>query len=166
MSRNQRLALVAGAVVVAVIAFVIASPGGDDDSGTATNTTAAETTPADDGGATTGETTDADGTTDAGETTETPPPPDIERIVIENFEVQGGVRNIDVKKGDDVRIVVESDAPDQIHLHGYDIEKEAAPGKPANFRFTADIEGVFEMESHTNEDAGRPPLVAKLVVEP
>ena len=160
MSRNQRLALVAAAVVVAVIAFVIASPGDDDDSGTATNTTAAETTPGDDNGATT------DGTTDAAETTETPPKPDVERIVIKDFEVQGGVRNIDVKKGDEVRIVVESDAPDEIHLHGYDIEKEAAPGKPANFRFKADIEGVFEMESHTNEDAGRPPLVAKLVVEP
>jgi FtsP/CotA-like multicopper oxidase with cupredoxin domain len=154
MNRNQRIALIVAAVAVAVIAFVIASPGDDDDSGGTTNTTAAETTGGGGGG------------TDATATTEAPPKPDVERIVIKNFEVQGGVRNIDVKKGDDVRIVVTSDQPDEIHLHGYDIEKEVAPGKPGNFRFKADVEGVFEIESHTNEDAGKPPLVAKLVVEP
>jgi hypothetical protein len=157
MNRNQRIALIVGAVAVAVIAFVIANPGGDDDSGGTTNTTAAETTGSGGGGG---------GTDTTSSTTEAPPKPDVERIDIKNFEVQGGVRNINVKKGDDVRIVVTSDQPDEIHLHGYDIEKEAAPGKPANFSFTADIEGVFEIESHTNEDAGRPPLVGKLVVEP
>src|SRR5262245_20922101 len=156
MNRNQRIALIVGAVAVAVIAFVIANPGGDDDSGGTTNTTAAETTGGGSGGGT-------DATTP---TTEAPPKPDVERIEIKNFEVQGGVRNINVKKGDDVHLVVTSDQPDEIHLHGYDIEKEAAPGKPANFEFTADIEGVFEIESRTNEDAGRPPLVGKLVVEP
>jgi hypothetical protein len=65
-----------------------------------------------------------------------------------------------------VRIVVSSDAPDEIHLHGYDIEKEVEPGKPAVFAFTAAIEGIFEMESHVAEDAGRDPQVAKLTVEP
>jgi hypothetical protein len=153
MSRNQRIALIVAVVAVAVIAFVIVQPGGDDDSNGTTNTTAAETT----GGG---------GGDDATTTTEAPPKPDVEKIVIKNFEVQGGVRNIDVTKGDDVHLVVTSDQPDEIHLHGYDIEKEAAPGKPANFRFKADIEGVFEIESHTNEDAGRPPLVGKLVVSP
>jgi len=62
--------------------------------------------------------------------------------------------------------VVISDAPDDIHLHGYDIEKETAPGKPARFRIEADLEGVFEIESHVAEDAGREPLIARLVVEP
>ena len=57
-----------------------------------------------------------------------------------------------------MRIVVSSDVPDEIHLHGYDIEKEAAPGKPARFRFKADAEGAFELESHAAEDAGEEPL--------
>jgi FtsP/CotA-like multicopper oxidase with cupredoxin domain len=154
MSRNQRLALVAAAVAVAVVAFVIVSPGGDDNSSSTTNTTAAETT------------TFGGGGEDATTTTQAPPKPDVERIVIKNFEVQGGVRNINVKKGDDVRIVVASDAPDQIHLHGYDIEKEAAPGKPASFNFKADVEGSFIIESHAAEDAGNEPLLARLHVEP
>ena len=54
-----------------------------------------------------------------------------------------------------MRIVVSADAEDDLHLHGYDIEKTAAPGKPARFDFDASIEGQFEMESHTAEDAGR-----------
>ena len=30
--------------------------------------------------------------------------------------------------------------PDEIHLHGYDIERTAKPGHPARFRFEADAE--------------------------
>ena len=52
----------------------------------------------------------------------------------------------------------ERDAPDDIHLHGYDIEKKVAPGQPARFRFKANLEGEFEIESHVAEDAGRDPL--------
>jgi hypothetical protein len=80
--------------------------------------------------------------------------------------VVGGPAEITVKNGDVVRIVVAADAPDDIHLHGYDIEKPAAPGRPARFRVRANIEGSFEMESHVAEDAGRDPLVARLNVEP
>ena len=65
-----------------------------------------------------------------------------------------------------MRFVVISDAADDIHLHGYDIEKKVAPGQPARFRVKADLEGVFEIESHIAEDAGREPLIARLVVEP
>ena len=65
-----------------------------------------------------------------------------------------------------MRIVVAADAPDEIHLHGYDLTREAAPGAPARFNFTADLEGVFEIESHTAEDAGLDPLVARLLVNP
>ena len=76
------------------------------------------------------------------------------------------MQDIKVKKGDNVTIVVSADAHDVIHLHGYDIEKDVEPGKPATFKFTADIEGIFEIESHVAEDAGREPLMGKLTVEP
>jgi hypothetical protein len=65
-----------------------------------------------------------------------------------------------------VVIVVRSDVADEIHLHGYDIEKEAGPGRPARFRFKANLEGQFELESHVAEDAGRDPVVGTLIVEP
>jgi FtsP/CotA-like multicopper oxidase with cupredoxin domain len=149
MSKNQRFALVAVALVVAVIAFVIARPGSDDTSGTS-STDAAQTAPS------------VNGTTAAEQT----PQPVVERIDVVGNAVPGGAKTITVKKGDRVRIVVTADAPDQFHLHGYDIEKEAKPGAPARFAFTANLEGVFKLESHTAEDAGLPPDVATLVVEP
>ncbi len=159
MSRNQRLALVAAALAVAVIAFVIASPGGDDD-GNSDSTSAVETAPAKNDEQPSG------GTTTPTATTPAEPAPTVARIRIVGNEVQGGVQSIRVSKGDRVRIVVSADAADTLHLHGYDIEQEAEPGKPAVFAFTANLEGVYELESHTAEDAGLEPVVARLAVEP
>jgi plastocyanin len=155
MSRNQRIGLIVAALAVAVIAFVIASPGGDDDGDNAAQTTA---TPETSSGSGTGTET----------ATEPPPPPkpEVSRIEIRGGEVVGGPAEIKAKNGDTVVIVVSADAPDDIHLHGYDIEKKAAPGQPARFKFKASAEGEFEIESHVAEDAGRNPLVATLIVEP
>jgi FtsP/CotA-like multicopper oxidase with cupredoxin domain len=159
MSRNQRIALVVVALVVAVVAFVIARPGGDDDNGTER---AAQTAPAQT------ETGAAEETAETQTETEppTPPEPEISRIRVRGGSVVGGVQRVQATKGDTVRIVVTSDAPDEIHLHGYDVYEDVAPGKPARFVFRADIEGIFEIESHVAEDAGRDPLLARLVVEP
>jgi plastocyanin len=153
MGRNQRIGLVVAALVVAVVAFVVASPGGGDD-----GDKAAQTTPA------------AQTQTGTGTETQTeappPPKPEVTRIQIRGGELVGGPAEIKVKKGDTVVIVVSADAPDDIHLHGYDIEEKVEPGQPARFRFKANIEGEFEIESHVAEDAGRNPLVGTLIVEP
>jgi FtsP/CotA-like multicopper oxidase with cupredoxin domain len=158
MSRNQRIGLVVVALLVAVVAFVLARPGGgDDDADQAAQTTPAQTEP-------------EAAEEEAQPTTETepapPPKPKVSRIRIAGGAPVGGVRRVSATKGDTVRIVVTADAPDDIHLHGYDIEREAGPGQPARFTFKADIEGIFEIESHVAEDAGKDPLVARLVVQP
>jgi hypothetical protein len=145
MSRNQRIGLLAAAALVAVVAIVVAvASGGGDDGGQSSSTTPATST-------------------------EQPH----ETLPADNFQLQikggkpvGGVQDFKVKKGDKVTIVVSADAHDDIHLHGYDIEKPVEPGKPATFKFTANIEGIFEIESHVAEDAGREPLMGKLTVEP
>ncbi len=92
---------------------------------------------------------------------EEPREPEATVIRLEGGSPVGGTKTITVKKGAEVRIRVESDVPDEIHLHGYDIELEAAPGKPAIFRFAAEFEGIFELEGHEAAE-----LIAKLVVEP
>jgi hypothetical protein len=132
------------AVVIVVVAFVVLRPSSNDDK---KSDSAATTTTATGGAKASG--------------------PDVERITLKGGAPVGGARNIKVKKGDDVRLVVETDEPtDTLHLHGYDIEKDAKKGAPAQFRFKAKVEGVFELESHTAEHAGRDPLIAHLVVEP
>jgi FtsP/CotA-like multicopper oxidase with cupredoxin domain len=159
MSRNQRLALVAAAVAVAVLAFALAQPGDDEDDGERAATTPAQTETE----------SGSSGGTGPTETEEPPPPPpepEVTRLRLREGAVVGGAQDIEVESGDTVRIVVTSDAPDEIHLHGYDITKNPAPGQPARFSFKADAEGAFEMESHVAADAGKDPLVARLVVQP
>jgi hypothetical protein len=152
--------LVVAALVVAVIAFVLVSPGSDDDSGGQAAQTTTETQ-------TETEVETQDETVTQTETQPEPPSqPSVTRIQIQDGQAVGGPKRIETAKGDPVRIVVAADAPDEIHLHGYDITKTAAPGAPARFSFTANLEGVFEIESHTAEDAGQNPLVANLVVNP
>jgi hypothetical protein len=158
MSKNQRTGLLLAAVAVAVVAVVIAvASGGGDDEGDQAAQTQTTTQPQSD-------------TSDQGTPTETQPAepaqPEPTRIQIRGGQVVNGPADIKVTKGDQVVIVVSADAPDDIHLHGYDIEKPVEPGKPARFKFKADIEGIFEIESHVAEDAGRDPLVGKLTVEP
>jgi len=148
VSRNQRTGLLAAAAAVVIVAIVVAvaNGGGDDDDQSAQTTTTKTATE------------------NPHETLATNQ--DFDRIRIRDGKPVGGVANIKVKKGDQVRIVVSSDARDDIHLHGYDIEKPVEPGQPAQFNFTANIEGIFEIESHVAEDAGRDPLMGKLTVEP
>lgn len=145
MSRNQRSGLIVAAVVVAVLAYVIASPGGGDGGSNASNTTSSSQT--DTGAA-------------------APATPKATRIQIRANKVVGGPQEIKVKHGDSVEIVVSSDARNVLHLHGYDIEKTAEPGKPVRFKFKANLEGQFDLESHTAEHAGLEPRVATLIIEP
>ena len=53
-----------------------------------------------------------------------------------------------IKKGQTVRIIVTSDKADEVHVHGYDIEKELAAGQTGTIEFTADQTGRFEVETH------------------
>ena len=133
MSTQQRVLLVAGVVVVAVAAFVIAKPGGGDDKKSSSSSST-----------TTGK---------AG--------PRVFRISLHEGKPAGGQQRLVVKKGDAVRLTVTSDSPDEVHVHGPDIEKEIGPGKPGRYAFTAKVEGVFDVESHEHNTK-----VAKLVVEP
>jgi plastocyanin len=164
MSRNQRIGLLLAALAVAVVAVVVAvaSGGGDDEGSQAAQTTQETTDTGSANGTGTGTGTDTD--EQPHETVPAEPP--VTRIRLEGGQVVGGPADIKVTKGDTVRIVVSADAHDDIHLHGYDIEEPVEPGQPARFKFKANIEGIFEIESHVAEDAGRDPLVGELTVEP
>jgi hypothetical protein len=55
---------------------------------------------------------------------------------------------VEVPKGAHVVLTVASDQPDEVHVHGYDLEAPVSPGSPATIRFTADQTGLFEVETH------------------
>jgi len=139
MSGRQRATLLGLAAAVVAVAVIVAAIGSGDSDGGGTTAATTATTPA-------GRTT-----TPAGRTTTATAPaqPPVARAAIEvkGGEAVGGVREISARKGERVSITVSSpDYSGEIHLHGYDLAREVAPGKPARFELTATQEGVFEME--------------------
>ena len=124
--------------------LALASCGGGD--GESADTTSTETTIT---------TTTTDTTTETTTTETTPPPagPTEIRIVVVNGAPKGGIVREKVDKGDRVVLIVRSDVTDHVHLHGYDITRDVAPGKPARLPFKATIPGRFEVEL---EDRGAP----------
>ena len=63
---------------------------------------------------------------------------------------------LQVKQDDMVTIVVTADEHIVFHLHGYDIEQNAEPGKPATLEFTADATCscpfTFHIEAEEHEE--------------
>ena len=132
---RRNLALVAAAVALAITGFFVLQPSDDSTSSSSpeTTTTQASTPPS----------------TTTSTTSQTPTTlPEATVIHLVNGQPVGGKRKISVKRGDTIRLKVTSDEAGEIHVHGFDLEKETAPGAPARFMFKADIEGRFEVESH------------------
>lgn len=67
-------------------------------------------------------------------------------IIIRDGEPVGGVAEIAVGAGEDVRFKVTSDQAEEIHVHGYDLAQNVAAGGTVEFDFPADLEGIYEVE--------------------
>jgi heme/copper-type cytochrome/quinol oxidase subunit 2 len=68
--------------------------------------------------------------------------------------IEGGEMSpaeISVNEGDRVTLLVSSEEPMELHLHGYDVEQEVEPGQEAELQFEADLTGRFEIEDHGSE---------------
>jgi hypothetical protein len=83
------------------------------------------------------------------------------RITVRDGRAVGGIARDKLEQGEQVVLVVRSDVADHVHLHGYDVMVDVAPGKPARLRFKATIPGRFEVEL---EDRGL--HIAELEVRP
>jgi hypothetical protein len=129
----RTLLIVAATVIVAAALFVVLRPDDDDD----------EPTP-----------NDAATTTQPVATTVAPPPPPPPaaqsparvRVVVRDGQAVGGLRRVTVAKGRRVVLIVISDLADHVHLHGYDVMRDVAPGMPARLSFRATIVGTVEVE--------------------
>ncbi len=151
MSRGQRLASLAVAAVIAIVAVVVLRPGSEetDDARQSSPTERTQATRKPQGGS-----------GRAGRRA-IPPGDRYETIRLEDGKPLGGARDITVQSGDTVRLAVGSDGAEEVHIHGYDRYLEVEPGKVARARFPARLEGVFEVEAHSDGT-----LLANLRVEP
>jgi hypothetical protein len=130
MKTGTRWAVLGLVVAVAVVAFVIAQSGGGSSSSSSSQTTQAQAP--------------AGGTAVKSTTTSAAPAPKV--IVVRGEKPVGGVQDINVKKGDQVRFTVQSDSAQEIHVHGYDFHKNVAKNGSVSFSFPAKIDGGFVIE--------------------
>jgi hypothetical protein len=136
-------------VVVAVGLFLLLKDDTADDEATITNPPAT--------------TSEGGGDGSEPDKPEKPPEPELPVVEIRDGQPVGGVQEFEFENGEEARFEVESDAADELHLHGYDLEFEVKPGKPTEVTFEAGAEGegTFELESHTTGE-----LLAEISVVP
>jgi hypothetical protein len=147
MSRGQRFTFLAIAVVIAIVAIVVLADTSKDDTGTeaaATATPTAAPTEAEPGE----ETPTATPTPEP-----TPPPPPLLQA--------GRARELSFTEGERIRFRVRSEAPEEIHVHCYDITREVPAGRTITVSFEASITGICEVEFHNSGER-----IASLRVEP
>lgn len=139
--RARRLIPAAFAVIAAL---ALAACGDDESSTTTTATTPAPVTTT---AATTAATTPA--TTPATTTATTTPIPGLISVTVGVDSSPDRVEQVAL--GSEVTlVVVNPQADDEFHLHGFDLGDGAVvpAGQPASFTFTASTAGSFELESH------------------
>ena len=66
------------------------------------------------------------------------------------IDLDSGV--ISVTQGDHVTLKFSADEKGLVHLHGYDLEQEVAPGQPTIFEFVADATGRYNFTFHAGDD--------------
>ena len=128
-----KLPLLVAVVLAFPLALIVTGCGDDEASPTTTTEPTATTT-----------TTEPPTTT----TTTPPPPPGptVVRVRVVGGVPKGGIVRETVSLNDRVVIVVTSDVSDHVHLHGYDIMRDVAPGQVARIPFRATVPGRFEVE--------------------
>jgi FtsP/CotA-like multicopper oxidase with cupredoxin domain len=116
--------------------YLLAGCGGDEgDTGAAGTTTSAPTS-----------TTAATATSGEATTTTAGFSGTVIEVRVSGDRVETASRRVRVDRGERVRIRVQADRAEEVHLHGYDLSEDVAPGKPAVIEFSADAAGVFEVE--------------------
>lgn len=88
-------------------------------------------------------------------------PPPTATVRVRDGRPVGDVAEIEVRRGETVRIAFRSDTPGEVHIHGVDEYVDLVADKPVIATFEATAEGVFEIENH---DTGE--LLGKLEVRP
>lgn len=72
----------------------------------------------------------------------------IQKFVVKGDKVVGGERTLTYNKGDEIKMAATAPFDFELHIHGYEIEKEGKPGQTVSVSFHASIDGEFEVEIH------------------
>jgi hypothetical protein len=137
-------------VVPAVLAVAVTACGSDNGGSSSTPTSATATTAT--AVSSTVPTPASTGATAAPQTSSIPGASDeiIVHVGVDDAATVGS-RVENVTLGENVILRLTSDSDEEYHIHGYDLDQRVAAGVEAQFEFTADQAGDFEVESHVSD---------------
>jgi hypothetical protein len=92
----------------------------------------------------------------------------VQKFVVQGNQIEGGERDLTYNKGDEVKLQATAPFDFELHIHGYEIEKEGKPGQTVSVSFPASLDGEFEVEVHhlVNGQEASAVNVANLKVNP
>ena len=128
MGSRARLGLLATTVLAAVVLFLVLRPGDEQPTQSATNTSETATS------------------TDTGATTTVETPSAVRIRIQARGDGSGSIRRVTIERDQRVTLIVSSDVADEVHVHGYDLMAEVAPGSHARISFEASVPGRFDVE--------------------
>jgi plastocyanin len=140
--RRATSTLTAAAVLLLVAACSSAAPQGSAGSASpAPSTSAAPSS---------GPATTASGTTGA-TTAPAPAPARTIEITVQGKQVTPAPSRVELRSGQTLRLVVTIDHDDELHAHGFDVERELTAGQPETIDLTGAPPGLYEVETHHPE---------------
>jgi heme/copper-type cytochrome/quinol oxidase subunit 2 len=125
---RARLGLLATTVLAAVVLFLVLRPGDEQPTQSATNTSETATS------------------TDTGATTTAETPSAVRIRIQARGDGSGSIRRVTIERDQRVTLIVSADVADEVHVHGYDLMADVAPGSPARISFEASVPGRFDVE--------------------
>ena len=72
-------------------------------------------------------------------------------IRVTGNQVAPAPATVDLGVGESLTLTVTSDHADQLHIHGFEIEKDLVAGQPLSVTVTGAQPGVYEVETHHPE---------------
>jgi plastocyanin len=72
-------------------------------------------------------------------------------VTVTGNKVSPPPATVDLAVGEKLTLTVTSDHADQLHIHGFEIEKDLVAGEPLSVTVTGDQPGVYEVETHHPE---------------
>jgi len=72
-------------------------------------------------------------------------------ITVNGSKVTPAPARVDLARGTTLRLVVTVDHDDELHAHGFDVEKEVTAGQPVTVDLTGGEPGLYEVELHHPE---------------
>jgi hypothetical protein len=139
-----RWAILGASLIVLVLLFVILRPSADTSDGVTPSSPSSPSIPA---------------SASATESPSAEPERTLIEVTYRNGSVQGPT-SYTVTQGDRVRLLVDADVSDEVHVHGYDLTADVTPDEPARIDFVASAAGVYEVEL---EDRGEPLIELEIV---